>query len=400
LSSGRAGFAVFVCVLAASRAFIDYSTSGLENPLTYFLTASFFLIYIKGNEGPQKLFFMSLITSFGFLNRPDLVLIFAPALVLEMWENRSVKSVFAAAAGLVPFLVWEVFSVIYYGFPLPNTFYAKLSGGIPRLAFLGQGVSYFINSLVLDPATLATITAGIMASFLNRGKMRAAAAGVILYLVYVVYNGGDFMSGRFLTPALFTGALMLASAGFPENGKAWKTAALASLFLCFLSPYYGALRDATDPKFRNEQETGIADERMFFYGETTLKRALKEKSSDISHRSFGADGLMLKKYGNGGRTVTKNLAIGMVGFYAGPNAYIIDLASLANAYTARLPAEKRWRPGHIARTEPEGYFESVKDGGNKIKEPEKALLYDRITLITKGPLYARGRWDAIRAVNF
>ena len=34
--------------------------------------------------------------------------------------------------GFLPLLCWEMFALLYYGFPFPNTAYAKLSHGLPR----------------------------------------------------------------------------------------------------------------------------------------------------------------------------------------------------------------------------------------------------------------------------
>ena len=33
---------------------------------------------------------------------------------------------------MLPLLAWELFSLLFYGFPFPNTYYAKLNTGIPK----------------------------------------------------------------------------------------------------------------------------------------------------------------------------------------------------------------------------------------------------------------------------
>jgi hypothetical protein len=45
--------------------------------------------------------------------------------------------------GSLPLLAWLGFATFYYGFPLPNTYYAKLSTGISRADYLKQGWFYF-----------------------------------------------------------------------------------------------------------------------------------------------------------------------------------------------------------------------------------------------------------------
>ena len=47
-----------VSILVLSKAFVDYSTSGLENPLSHLLLIIFFLIYLDGDrENQRRIFF-------------------------------------------------------------------------------------------------------------------------------------------------------------------------------------------------------------------------------------------------------------------------------------------------------------------------------------------------------
>ena len=56
----------------------------------------------------------------------DTFLILVPALVWILYENGTMKMLIYAALGFLPFIFWELFSLLYYGFPFPNTAYAKL----------------------------------------------------------------------------------------------------------------------------------------------------------------------------------------------------------------------------------------------------------------------------------
>ena len=85
----------------------------------------------------------------------DSLLIYAPALLLAWWETPPRgRALGAAALGQLPFILWEIFSLVYYGFPFPNTAYAKLNTGIPRIELLQQGGKYLLSSLRHDPLTL------------------------------------------------------------------------------------------------------------------------------------------------------------------------------------------------------------------------------------------------------
>jgi len=201
------GIAVFSC----SKAFVDYSSSGLENPLTHLLLALFLSVYFGSRPGFRTLFFLSLIGSLGTLNRMDTLLLFCPVVVFSVLELRKFKGIGVVLAGFIPFMVWEAFSLFYYGFLFPNTAYAKLSTGIPRTALVEQGLHYFANSFRTDPLTLTVIAAGIsMAVAFRKSRRTPVAIGVVLYLTYLVAIGGDFMSGRFFTGPLLCAVSLLA----------------------------------------------------------------------------------------------------------------------------------------------------------------------------------------------
>ena len=65
----------------------------------------------------------------------------------------------ALLIGFVPVVAWELFSLFYYGFPFPNTAYAKLKTGIPASELTRQGILYLQDSIARDPITLTAIGA-------------------------------------------------------------------------------------------------------------------------------------------------------------------------------------------------------------------------------------------------
>ena len=190
-----------ITMFCFSKAFIDYSTSGLENPATYLILAIFFTIFLKFETNQKKLFTLSLIACFGVLNRMDSLLLFFPPLVFEFFsccrsKNKILKNIFCLILGFIPFILWEVFSIIYYGFPFPNTAYAKLNTGISSIKLVEQGAYYLISSFTdfQDVITPVIIVLGIIISFFAKeNKLKFIAFGILLYLFYIVKIGGDFM---------------------------------------------------------------------------------------------------------------------------------------------------------------------------------------------------------------
>ena len=66
--------------------------------------------------------------------------------------------------GLGPLAAWFLFAIVYYGFPYPNTAYAKLNTAIPLGAHIAQGLSYLTDSVFTDPLVLPVILLSVLAT--------------------------------------------------------------------------------------------------------------------------------------------------------------------------------------------------------------------------------------------
>lgn len=195
---------LLVLWIVSSKALVDYTSSGLEYPLSYFLLTWFYTRYLARTAGtaasPAELRVFVLIAALAFVNRADSAILYALPL-LEM-TIRGARGGFrptirALAVGASPVVLWLLFATFYYGFPLPNTYYAKVANGIPSWLLRQQGWAYFFNSLRFDPITISTIAAAGLGAWRTPGPMRRAAASAVLYVAYTIWVGGDFMSGRF-----------------------------------------------------------------------------------------------------------------------------------------------------------------------------------------------------------
>src|SRR5262245_18067123 len=144
-------------LILSSKAFVDYSSSGLEYPLSYFLLTLFVMRISSWDDAaplPEQLPPLLLIASLAFVNRADTILLYFPALVWLLW--RRIRELRLADLGRLalasaPAWGWLLFSLIYYGFPFPNTYYAKAAFGAPRWLQLQQGAAYVVSSLRFDP---------------------------------------------------------------------------------------------------------------------------------------------------------------------------------------------------------------------------------------------------------
>ena len=170
-------------VLLFSRAFIDFSTSGLENPLSHMLLAAFVIRAVATRETGAGLPALWTLTSLLYLTRPDDVLVVAPALLAATWRAPTWGArARAAAIGLLPAAAWTLGALAYFGFPFPNTAYAKLATGISARETWLQGGLYLVDSFDRDPLTMLAIGLGVFAGVASRGLPRALAVGIVINL--------------------------------------------------------------------------------------------------------------------------------------------------------------------------------------------------------------------------
>ena len=294
---------------------------------------------------------------------------------------------------LLPLIVWEVFSVIYFGFPFPNTAYAKLKTGVPASELRLQGFLYLFDSVNGDPITLATILTGIAAgTFAGTASKRAVAFGTLLHLIYVVNIGGDFMSGRFLTPTLFCAVSLAGTLPLLALESVWPIPAALAI-ACLTA---GTTLRASSGR-RGATWIGpsrVTNERAFYFPTNGLVN-YRPGEPWPSHE-WVAKGRAAR---TGRDRVIVEPAVGMFGFAAGPGIRIIDPLGLTDPLVARLPARVRWQTGHFGRRIPAGYPQSIVDGPSAIADSGVRHYDEVLRQIVSGPIWTRARLSAIWAMN-
>lgn len=414
--------------LISSRAFIDYSTSGLENPLSHLLIVAFAWVYLDPVNNTQDngkwplahIGQLSWLAGFAGLTRLDLLVLFLPALVYAAWQGRSLKAWLVAGVGLMPVMAWMTFSTFYYGFPLPNTAYAKLINQVPVDELVAQGIAYLLQSLLRDPLTLTLVVVSLIVIVRQTTQTRQfnhtwIGLGILLYLIYVIRIGGDFMSGRMFTPIFIAALTILAQLPLPVKrtlpwmpphppspfnsgwGYAYLGLVLVNVLLPHASLWSGSNYRVNEPAYRSvNDDDGIADERGFYYRGTGLLRATW--GGENPSFEWAVQGRALRERP---AQVLPVQAVGMIGFFGGPRVHIIDLYALGDPLLARLPPNyvSRWRIGHFERSLPCGYQETLASGQNRIQNTHLAVYYEKIRLVTRGPLFERQRLLEIWNLN-
>ena len=398
--------ACFLLPLFLSASFMHYTTSGLENPLSYLLFACFGFVLVRMHEHRHFWFWCSLSVALALFNRLDTIILYAPVLFYLM--RRKPVAWGQALLGAVPLIAWFYFALLYYGFIFPNTKYAKLGTDLDLMLYLTQGLRYAKYLLIWDTAGALILASSLL--FVLRPRWFAAmtpaglprlpamiAGGVALYSLYVVYIGGDYMAGRFWALPIFA-TLWMWYAFCPPRLR-FDVAFLIACLLgtaAMLPPQFDAIRQSCSECIPLQGR--ILNAFYTFRSNGLVTKALPLKIRYQGRYVFAENGRKLARE----KTPVKQMwYIGMVGFYAGPKITIIDELGLADPLLARLPAVKRqnFYIGHFRRNIPKGYKEFLETGDMKAMPPLLARYYEKLHLITSGPLLDRERLKTVLLFN-
>ena len=426
-------------LLVSSRCFMSFTTSGLENSLLFFLGAVFFALYFRhGLFGKRQLLVLAVLMSLLAMSRTDSVLVFVPMAVWAYLGRTKIpffQRVVIGIIGLFPFVAWTGFSIVYYGFPFPNTYYAKLYTGIPLVDYVKSGLWYHYSSWLLDPMLLFVplLSFGLAV----RSKIRESIPvflGFVLYSFYVVYIGGDFMAGRHLTLMFFLSICLLAS--FSKNvdlvadekhsqnpGAVLSVSNLhavsSALFIvgvvwsCFAAPL--VISNVVNISFTTSTRRSAVDERMAYISwigpHAKLYRGIPDYLFDVDFRFICHSNLIHSIVAARDKDEKGYCADGspreslMFGYAVWKcrdlDMFLTDAIALPDPLLARLKVDnsKLWRIGHAYRAIPDGYMESLSLGENKIVNRALHQYYDKLLLVMTGDLFGRERLSTILDFN-
>jgi arabinofuranosyltransferase len=404
--------ALFIWCVLASKAVVDYSSSGLENPLSYLLASLFVLRLFaaeeQGMDLERRVGGLFFVAALAFFNRQDTLLLYLPALLGLLWEQRGEapsKLLRVVLLATLPSTLWLLFAVFYYGSPFPNTALAKaFSSGVPFSEKLVRGVEYLGNGLRWDLFSHFAVLSALGFAALRRSRPAGLLlAGVALYYAYVVSSAAaaTHMSGRFFALPVWIGILV--GVRMLPNARAGAVAAVVAGLALVLNPH-SPLRMGTAFYADSAQDLDHIDTNWFVHREGAALIDAFERPSMPDHEWFH-DGLAFRERpeivsvgAEGGA------AIGYFGYAAGPSKIIIDYAALSDPLLSRLPAcnltpAGSWRSGHFFRSLPPGYLESMESGENRIEDPGLHRYYEKIRIVTRAPLFSAERLATIVGLN-
>ena len=390
-----------LALLSLSPSFVDFCSSGLENPLTHLLLAAL-AACLQGELPPARRFLaVALLAGLASTNRLDTALLYLPALLATWPRLPARKTLGLLALGGLPLALWLGFALFYYGFALPNTAYAKTSWAHASLAErLDLGLGYLWTSVRADPVAplLLVLALVVCARERTRAQLALCAAGLI-YVGYAAWIGGDFMRGRFLSVPVLACALCLQRSAWLAPPLRRAACVGAGALLALLGTGAPVLAGAEYGAGRGIQELttpqGVRDERALFFQHDSLLNAARSHPDRDPH-PWSSQGRALRRAGK--RDVLWVTAIGHLGYYAGPRLHFVDCWAIADPLLARLPPSYG-TSGHYARGLPHGYLDSLRLDSNLIAHPGLSRYYEALRTLIRGPLLDGRRWSAWLQLN-
>ena len=380
--------AVLLLALLSSQAFIDYTSSGLENPLSFFLVAliccRFFLDRCDG--------FFFLLCALLFLNRMDYALLLLP-LCLYAWRSCGYRiSVLAPAVSLC--LLWLVFATWYFGYPLANTLLAKTNIDVPVWNFVYRGLLYYFRTLTQDPVTLFVIFCVVVSCFHSTvrrrrwGRADAIGGGVVLYGLYLLWIGGDFMQGRFFSVlfvlSLFCGIFYWKKVDFKRGLSRISyhhTFVVTTLLLIVMMSCVSVAQRFKEafvwPERRYYQHHGIVNLRRFEGG--------------FHRRGWGWSARLKSFQDSAPRQTQIYCCPGAISLRSDGSAYIVDSLSLGSPYLSRIPGRWGRQIGHMPRAIPTDFEAWYLSESIPLHDPKTNAFFSDIRHVVRGDLFSWNR---------
>ncbi len=377
---------LYICVgiflLAfCSDFFLHFSTSALENSLSYLILSLFGISLYSEKESTEKNR-LPLYMALAFLTRYDFFLIIFPT-ALYLLNKYRLKCLPILVNLILPVGLWLGFAFLYFGSIFPNSFYMKAG-------FLGieNSLGYLFKNIVRSPFMMILIGMGLCGAFKT---YKPLFWGILIYFCYTVYVT-DYMFGRFwtnLVPLCIIASIQYYSVYSKKLSVKEFTPMIYGVVIVGLS--FVMVR-----KLKNS--IYLINERKYY---TTRRDLMHEKLSYTP--PFNND---TGKYDAIDSRGGAALHIPLTKMAREKNYCYVDVMGLATPFTTYFGKNygiKGERPGHfevnMKLLDSVGYESSLISGKNTITNKGIHQLYDDMKLITKGDLFSKERLEAITRLH-
>jgi len=279
-------------LVAGSTGFAAWATGGLETTLFAFTVIVAAWAYLADLESGRHPFVVGALLGLMALTRPDGMVLAAVAGVhylVHCWRTarsaafRRVVLMFLGV--VVVFGPWFAWRWWYYGWPLPNTYYAKVGSGMAQYR---RGVRYLLNYGRVSGAAVWCLPALVLLVVRRDPRRDLVALLLASHLAYIIYVGGDGL--RFQRFLAYTAPLtaILAAQGIAALAGLFRSRApryvpaigAAALMLAAASSAYAGMGPVlapahfgwSEPQSRLHFPVSGADARYFWFDNYFVQR--------------------------------------------------------------------------------------------------------------------------------
>jgi tetratricopeptide (TPR) repeat protein len=313
--------------------FLYWGVSGMESVLFTFLTCFSFYRYIFRTGSKPDIVFVTA-SVLNSLLRPEGILIFLMIMCHSIiinykkyfrlngrWTTSSSAKVYLKEVLMyaVPIAAYLAFRYFYYGFLLPNTFYAKTGFNLEHFSrgleyvFTGIINNFFYGLLLVIPL-LSLIKSNL------RSETIFFYFFVIIYLLFIILIGGDVLPiSRFILPVLplvivfsVITLYQLTALNFTPTLKFVLIVSVLSAFTYIITSSY--FNNYKEMKLKRSFEIGLVKKMKVYAGWIKNKIVESNQNKKVALSTIGA-----------------------FSFYSG--AEVIDIVGLTDKYIAHNPKE-------------------------------------------------------------
>lgn len=387
--TGKKDLFIFACsfipplMLAVTGAFYYWSVSGMETSLFVFLLISSMYFVVTSGDNGKSIIWLAIFTMLSCLTRPEGYLFaafFAAKILIERIRksrtgqpgDNAVQSIqrfekIALLVVVVPLVSHFAFRLFYYGYPLPNTFYAKTSMSMKNLHTGWLYFTVFCKNYLGYGALLVIPAAGFLLG--NKQKIILFLyALVITYSMYVIYIGGDVLSlDRFWLPVIpflyILCAVAISIVYKTRSGKFRPVAFTLLAAIATLTIYnYFANKEAVESVAKREK--GLVEQFQLNAGIINRLSETKSKTITVAVSTIGA----LSYY-------TDAIIIDMLGLTDAEIAHHPKVISEISSDTEVTWKEKKYNAEYVLRRNPDYIFFST--GMRPSSFAERALFTEK-----------------------
>jgi len=306
-----------------------WTASGMETPLFLLLQIALWIIVDRAAPGGGASAAMPVaVVVLSVLARADGFVVPALAVIYLALAGRKREALWAGTALVATLAALVGWRLWYYGYPLPNTYYAKVSGPVGERLLEGmlQLLGIVLHAGILPHVAALLVAAAAclkMAAPPGAPRIRFEVFLGLGWLAYWLYVGGDVFAERMLLILLPIGILLLMDPTlFPLPER-------SALVVAGLAAFFQLLPLAVDTRF------GYAIDR---------------------YDRWVALGRHLAQDRYAGRLLAVDAA-GKIPFYSG--LPVVDMLGLNDAHIAHLPAgyfeagHNKYDPDYVLARQPD-----------------------------------------------